>query len=63
MPIKKHKKNRCKKNSKTRLLGDNSLCYLYGELSVYLNDKNMTHTRVGLTTLKRKIRSNVGIVR
>ena len=29
----------------TRLLSDNGPCYLSGELSAYLNEKNMTHTR------------------
>ena len=29
----------------TRLLSDNSPCYLSGELSAYLNEKNMTYTR------------------
>ena len=47
----------------TRLLSDNGPCYLSGELSAYLNEKNRHILEVDLTIPKPKARLNVGIVR
>ena len=54
---------RVKVRHKPRLLSDNDPCYIFGELSDYLQANGMTHTRGRPYHPQTQVRSSAGTVR